>query len=340
MNEPLEYEGKIQPKPGQRNAKGQILYPYIPSPELKEAVNLAIQLERPLLLEGEPGCGKTRLAQAIAYEFTEKYLKPQNFPTEWSYHPWYIKSDSRARDGLYRYDAVGRLRDAQLIGIAPTELREYLDQIEFQKLIGRLKNRKKYRTWGALGEALRETAHRPIVLIDEIDKADVDFPNDLLRELEELRFDVPETEEVIPENSETAKSPIVIITSNREKPLPDAFLRRCIYFYVEFPDEDRLLEIAEKRFSEWTEAQDELVDETIARFVEVREIIEKRPGGKPPGTSEFLEFMTILLNKDVSEAIQDLRQLATRLPLLGILLKTREDQEFFQENDDRVNSDD
>ncbi len=337
MSEPLRYEGKseYQPQSGEKDSKGQILYPYIASEDLIEAVNLAIDLGCPLLLEGEPGCGKTRLARAVAYEFAQKYLKPQGIEKEWPYFPWPVRSDTIARDGLYTYDAIGRLRDAQMIGINTAELKQYLNSEEkpqeFDRLINRLKDIKKYRHWGALGEALQpENQHRPIVLIDEIDKADVDFPNDLLQVLDDLSFDVPETGEEIQRPSHT---PIVFVTSNREKPLPDAFLRRCIYFYVDFPNDERLFDIAEKRFPKWSTEYDDVVDEAINRTLEIRELIEAKPSGKPPGTSEFLNFLGTLLNKPVGEAMQDLKQLAQRTPLLGILLKSKADQDFFAEND-------
>jgi MoxR-like ATPase len=220
------------PQMGVRDPLGRLYYPYVASDALKEAVNPAMELERPLLLEGEPGCGKTRLAGAIAYEFTQKYLNGQvdeaGQPCWWEYAIWNVKSTSRARDGLYTFDAVARLRDAQLLGFDPKRLQEYLGVEESQKLKDRLRDKTCYREFGPLGAALRQPHTRPIVLIDEIDKADSDFPNDLLLELDQLCFGVPETGETI---SPPPQKPIILITSNREKPLPEPFLRRCLYFY-------------------------------------------------------------------------------------------------------------
>ncbi|MFP4338624.1 MAG: AAA family ATPase [Halothece sp.] len=341
-----DYEGEIQPplddqgQPQVVDAEGQPFFPYIPSEELKEAVNLAIDLEMPLLLEGEPGSGKTELARSIAYEFGQKYLEGE----QWSYYPWYIKSDTRARDGLYTYDAIGRLRDAQLIGMASQQLQAYFDPQETETLIARLKDRKKYIVPESLGKALmsaedrflfgieqsKKKDHPAILLIDEIDKADIDFPNDLLRELDRKSFTIPE----LNQNFRPTYPPIIIITSNREKPLSKAFLRRCIYFELQFPDEERLFEIVSQRFPQWEDEQQDVVEAAIDRFMEVREVVGERPGGKAPSTSEFLKFMKVLLNKPVSEAFTDIQELATRLPIVGILLKTSEDQTYFKDNDE------
>jgi len=201
-SEPLEYTGEKQPEAGECDAKGHPLYPYLPDEDLREAVNLAIYLKRPLLVKGEPGCGKTRLAQAVAYEL--------GLP----YEAWHIKSTSRARDGLYTYDTIRRLRDNQL------------------DLIKREKNEVKatfaddsmhYAKWGPVGRAFRNE-QRTVVLIDEIDKADIDFPNDLLLELDERRFVIDEAEE---QEVLAKEAPIVFITSNDEKDLPDAFLGKA-----------------------------------------------------------------------------------------------------------------
>ena len=212
----LEYTGKIQPQWGERDSNGQLLYPYLPYEELIEAVNLAIYLERPLLLKGEPGCGKTRLAGAVAYEL--------GLPLE----AWYIKSTTQAKDGLYTYDAVTRLRDAQLAAAG---------RIIKDEDIPRISDPATYVQWGPIGRAFQND-QRTVVLIDEIDKADIDFPNDLLLELDQQKFIVNETQGEI-----VAKAaPIVFITSNDEKDLPDAFLRRCLFHYVEFPNPERLIE--------------------------------------------------------------------------------------------------
>ncbi|NJN13522.1 MAG: MoxR family ATPase [Richelia sp. RM1_1_1] len=327
-----QYTGEYQPQKEIKDPLGRMYYPYLPSDDLKEAVNLAIALERPLLLEGEPGCGKTRLAVAVAYEFTQKYLQNQkNYLGEqkcWDYYIWNIKSTTRARDGLYRYDAIARLRDAQLMGTSPQQLQEFLGIVEIGDLKKRLQDKKNYRKFEALGKALQEHNYRPILLIDEIDKADSDFANDLLLELEELRFEIPETGESYP----TPKhKPIIFITSNREKPLPEPFLRRCLYFFVDFPQEDQLKAIIDKRFGELRKDKEEVVQKAMNRFYEIRTGLTNIPGSRPPGTSEFLEFLTALLNRnDVEKALEDLNNLSEKLPLLGTLLKTKQDQEIYQ----------
>ncbi|MEB3217691.1 MAG: MoxR family ATPase [Nostocales cyanobacterium 94392] len=326
-----QYTGEYQPRKEIKDPLGRMYYPYLPSDDLKEAVNLAIALERPLLLEGEPGCGKTRLAVAVAYEFTQKYLQNQKNDLEpkwWDYYIWSIKSTTRARDGLYRYDAIARLRDAQLMGTNPQQLQELLGIVEIGGLKKRLQDKKNYREFEALGKALQEHNYRPILLIDEIDKADSDFANDLLLELEELRFEIPETGESYP----TPKhKPIIFITSNREKPLPEPFLRRCLYFFVEFPQEDQLKKIIDKRFGDLTKDKEKIVEQAMNRFYEIRAELTNRPGSRPPGTSEFLEFLTALLNRnDVEKALEDLNNLSEKLPLLGTLLKTKQDQEIYQ----------
>lgn len=335
LQEPnYQYTGdiKFQPENELFDPKGRIYYPYLPSEDLKEAVNLAILLERPLLLEGEPGCGKTGLASAVAYEFTQKYLQNQKNNLDeqnwWDYYIWNIKSTSRARDGLYRYDAVARLRDAQLIGTDPQRLQEFLGIEEIGELKNRLQDKKNYREFGDLGKALKEHDYRPILLIDEIDKADSNFANDLLFELEQLRFKVLETGESYP----TPKyKPIIFITSNREKPLPEPFLRRCLYFFVKFPSETQLNEIIDKRFGQLKKDKQELVNQATNRFYEIREMLKNKPGSRPPGTSEFIEFLTALLNReDIEKALEDLNNLSNKLPLLGTLLKTKQDQQLYQ----------
>jgi MoxR-like ATPase len=339
---PLQYTGELQPpQEVVKDLNKPVYFPYLPSDDLKEAVNLAIALERPLLLEGEPGCGKTRLAGAVAYEFTHKYLQKdqQGQQKWWNYYIWNIKSTTRARDGLYTYDAIARLRDAQLVGNDLQQLREFIGNVEIKKLQTRLLDKKKYREFGALGNALQEQnnqdkdsinniAYRPILLIDEIDKADSDFANDLLLELEELRFEIPETEE----SFHTSKhKPIIFITSNREKPLPEPFLRRCLYFFVKFPERQQLKEIIDSRFGKFENNKEELIQQAITRFYEIRQLLENKPGSRPPGTSEFIEFLTALLNRDdVDKASEDLDNLSKKLPLLGTLLKTKQDQELYQ----------
>ncbi|RUT06442.1 ATPase AAA [Dulcicalothrix desertica PCC 7102] len=357
----VEYQPEKENENYPTDSKGRVYYPYLPSDDLIEAVNLAIALERPLLLEGEPGCGKTRLASAVVYEFTKKnqeYLKKikdqnsenQNSENQnqenqnqknqnqknqhstllwWSYYIWNIKSTTRARDGLYRYDAVARLRDAQLMGTNPQQLQEYIGEDETKKLKERLKNKEKYIEFGPFGKALQNQSYRSILLIDEIDKADSDFANDLLLELEELRFEITETGQ----NITTANKPIIFITSNREKPLPEPFLRRCLYFYVEFPQAEKLKEIIELRFGEQSENKEKLVDKAIKSFYDIHNKLKDYPGIRPPGTSEFMDFLTAILNlkeDDINTALNDLdKYFCDKLYLKGTLLKTKEAQNIY-----------
>ncbi|MBD2773736.1 AAA family ATPase [Iningainema tapete] len=318
-NVQLEYTGeqKYQPKPNASTefVKGKV-YPYLPCKDLVKAVNLAIYLQRPLLLQGEPGCGKTLLARAIAYEFAQR-LKVENYP----YFPWYIKSTTRAKDGLYIYDAVGRLRDAQLVG---TDYKTYLSGEETKKLFERLKDPYAYIKWGALGNAFKEEKHRPIVLIDEIDKADIDFPNDLLLELEEQRFVVTETGNTI----EAKQPPIVLITSNSEKELPDAFLRRCIFYYLEFPSKEDLIKIVNAHLDK--QLSTELVKAAVEQFIELRENGASRRDGKKASTSELLDWLRWLKRYPEQEALEIVKNIADHLPLLGALLKTKEDQDYYK----------
>lgn len=289
-----EYTGKVQPRLGERGANGQLLYPYLPNPELVEAVNLAIYLERPLLLKGEPGCGKTQLANAVAYELGLKL------------EAWYVKSTSRGRDGLYTYDAVGRLRDAQLA--ASGRLTE--EQIQ------RIDDSTTYVRWGPLGRAFQQS-QRTVVLIDEIDKADIDFPNDLLLELDQKRFIVEETGQEV----EAKAAPIVLITSNDEKDLPDAFLRRCLFHYVEFPSPERLIEIVNSHFPASPQA---LLDKAVVRFLQLREEMRKDKGeaGKKVSTSELIDWFRVLRRYPQDEALV---KLDGKIPYAGVLLKTWDD---------------
>ncbi|MFE4107828.1 AAA family ATPase [Almyronema epifaneia] len=306
INGKLTYTGKKQPIYDEQDPQtGQLRFPYLPSPELVEAVNLSIFLGRPLLLKGEPGCGKTRLAQAVAYEL--------NLPLE----AWYVKSTSRARDGLYTYDAVGRLRDAQLAAAGRLD-NEQIQQID---------NPQTYVRWGALGRAL-QNPQRTVVLIDEIDKADIDFPNDLLLELDEQRFVVEETGQEI----QAKAPPIVIITSNDEKDLPDAFLRRCLFHYVEFPSQQRLVEIVEALFPK---APNLIIDRAVERFLTLREDMHKGRGmsGKNVSTSELIDWFTVLHRYPEDEA---LAKLNGKLPYLGVLLKNWEDHQRYLARIDSV----
>ncbi|MCB8944590.1 MAG: MoxR family ATPase [Ardenticatenaceae bacterium] len=210
----IVYTGTIHPTLRERQQWGW--RPFLPEPGLVEAVNLAIYLERPLLIKGAQGIGKSNLAKAVAYEFTQRYMAP--YGQTWPYEEWRITSTSQARDGLYTFDAVGRLRDAQLAALGD------LAQVEA----------KSYRHLGPLGRAMMNE-QRTVIFIDKIDRADIDFPNDLLLELDEARFYVAETNEWLAARSR----PIVFVTSNDEKALPNAFLRRCLFYYMEFPAPER-----------------------------------------------------------------------------------------------------
>lgn len=257
-------------------------------------MNLAIYLERPLLLKGEPGSGKTRLARAVAYEL------------DLPYEAWSIKSTSRARGGLYTYDAVGRLRDAQLAAAGRLS-DEKIEDIDKPTT---------YVRWEALGRAF-QNEQRSVVLIDEIDKADIDFPNDLLLELDEQRFVVEETREEI----QAKAAPIVLITSNDEKDLPDAFLRRCLFHYVEFPKRDRLIQIIKAVFPA---SPEELVDAIIDRFLQLREDMRKDKGdaGKKVSTSELMDWFRVLNHYPQDEV---LKKLEKELLYPGVLLKSWDD---------------
>jgi MoxR-like ATPase len=295
-----KYTGKKQPQAGETDPiTGQLLMPYLPSDELVEAVELAIFLERSLLLKGEPGCGKTRLARAVAYEL--------GLPFE----TWYVKSTSRARDGLYTYDALGRLRDAQFAAnhmISETEL-DRINQISA------------YIKWEALGRAF-QNAQRTIVLIDEIDKADIDFPNDLLLELDERRFKIEETGDSV----QALAAPIVFITSNDEKDLPDAFLRRCLFHYVDFPSRQRLVEIIRALFppQQYPAATNQVVNTSVSRFLDLREKqqSERAFTGKQVSTSELVDWMKVLLRQPEESKILGL--LDGALPYPGVLLKSQD----------------
>ncbi len=273
--------------------------PYIAGERLKRAVNLAIHLERPLLLEGEAGCGKTRLARAVAYEL--------GLP----FYPWYVNSKTTIESGLYRFDAIGRLYDAQVRGKGETTTRRDPDKpVEYVED-------------GQLARAFKLAGTRAVVLIDEIDKAGIDFPNDLLTALDDdYKFTIPETSQLI----EARSKPIIFITSNREKgDLPEPFLRRCLYFYVEFPGKDDLKKIvAEHAKVKSTSAPaGDLLDAALGRFEEARDAARS----KKPGTSEFLDWMKSLQTFD--GAPYPAAKLAgdERLPFPETLFKTREDFE-------------
>lgn len=257
---------------------------YVATEDLKIAVNAAVALERPLLVKGEPGTGKTMLAIEIAQALGAPLLE------------WHVKSTTKAQQGLYEYDAVARLRDSQLGDDRVNDISNYI-------LKGKL--------WEAF-----QMDKRPVLLIDEIDKADIEFPNDLLLELDRMEFHVYETQETI-----AAKvRPIVIITSNNEKELPDAFLRRCFFHYIRFPDEDVMRQIIQVHHPD---IQKRLVSEALNVFYDLREV----PGlKKKPTTSELLDWLKLLMVEDIP--VEALRSNDTKTvvpPLYGALLKNEQD---------------
>lgn len=251
---------------------------YIASEDLQNSVNIAVALGRPLLIKGEPGTGKTMLARSIAKGLNKKILI------------WNIKSTTKAKDGLYIYDTVQRLYDSQFGDHDVSDIRHYI------KL-------------GKLGEAFAST-EQVVLLIDEIDKADIEFPNDLLWELDIMSFDIPETGETI-----TAKHrPIVVITSNAEKELPDAFLRRCIFHYIEFPDEKMMSTIINVHYPD---LEKQLLNEALKAFYWVRSISGLQ---KKPSTSELLDWVQALTVGGISP-----NKISKELPFLGVLLKKDRD---------------
>ena len=257
---------------------------YIVTEELGLAVNAAVTLQRPLLIKGEPGTGKTLLAEQVAASFGAELLT------------WHIKSTTKAQQGLYEYDAVSRLRDSQLGDERVKDIKNYIRK-------------------GKLWEAF-ERDERVVLLIDEIDKADIEFPNDLLQELDRMEFFVYETGETI----KAKKRPIVIITSNNEKELPDAFLRRCFFHYIDFPDRETMQAIVDVHFP--TVKQD-LVKEALEIFFDVRKV----PGmKKKPSTSELIDWLKLLMADDIPEEILTNRDTTKAIPpLYGALVKNEQD---------------
>ena len=262
---------------------------YIATEDLRIAVNAALTLERPLLVKGEPGTGKTVLAEEVAKALDLELLT------------WHIKSTTKAHQGLYEYDAITRLRDSQLGDERVKEIKNYINR-------------------GKLWEAFAHKG-RVVLLIDEIDKADIEFPNDLLQELDRMEFFVYETGETI--KAETR--PLVIITSNNEKELPDAFLRRCFFHYIAFPDHETMTEIVKVHFPN---LKPRLVKEALSVFYEVREV----PGlKKKPSTSELLDWLKLLMNEDIDETTLRERDPNKLIPPLhGALLKNEQDVQLFE----------
>ena len=262
---------------------------YVATDDLKLAVNAAITLQRPLLVKGEPGTGKTKLAEEVAQALGLPLLE------------WHVKSTTKAQQGLYEYDAVSRLRDSQLGDPRVHEIRNYIVK-------------------GMLWQAL--TADQPVVLlIDEVDKADIEFPNDLLRELDRMEFFVYETRELV----KAKHRPIVFITSNNEKELPDAFLRRCFFHYIRFPDKETMERIVDVHVPG---IKKNLLREALEVFFEVRDV----PGlKKKPSTSELLDWLKLLLAEDIPpEALRAKDRKSIVPPLHGALLKNEQDVHLFE----------
>jgi len=263
---------------------------YIATPDLEMAVNASVTLGRPLLIKGEPGTGKTQLALEVARSLGRPIFE------------WHVKSTSKAQQGLYEYDAVSRLRDSQLGDARVADIRNYIVR-------------------GKLWEAFASEV-QPVLLIDEIDKADIEFPNDLLRELDRMEFYVHETRELV----QARHRPVIIITSNNEKELPDAFLRRCFFHYIRFPDADTMQRIVEVHHPG---LKRELLAEALGAFYRVRET----PGlKKKPSTSELLDWIKLLLAEDIPpEALRSDDPKKSIPPLYGALIKNEQDVHLFEQ---------
>lgn len=318
----LTYRGKIQPKSGlYYEPIQQKIYPYDAGDELIEVVNLAIELGMPLLLEGEPGCGKSRLAHALVYEFNNGQQSGSI-----KYYEWIVQSTSKAEDSLYQYDYIGRLQAAQISGILSQKEIEESSSEQKNPATSKQKNPATSKDWvdlQALGKAFKQSQDKQeqsVVLIDEIDKADRDFPNDLLLAIESRRFFIKETGKTIQANDQAF--PLIIITSNQEKNLPNAFLRRCIYHYIELPNQERLRKILTERF---TDAEQEVIIKAVDRFLEVRTSQDetKSEGEKKVSTSELIAWFKSLLKYKPEEIIAKLNE--DKLPHASVLLKSRTD---------------
>ena len=262
---------------------------YVATDDLRIAVDAAVTLEKPLLVKGEPGTGKTALAAEVAGSMGAPLLE------------WHVKSTTKAVHGLYEYDAVARLRDGQLGDPRVNDVANYI---------------RKGPVWTAF-----ESPVRPVLLIDEIDKADIEFPNDLLRELDRMEFSVHETGETI----SARQRPVMIITSNNEKDLPDAFLRRCFFHYIRFPDPDTMALIVEAHFPG---LKKRLLTEALSLFYEIREVPGVR---KKPSTSELLDWLKLLLVEDVApETLREKDPRKAIPPMHGALLKNEQDVQLFE----------
>ena len=258
---------------------------YVASQDLMETVNIAVALQKPLLIKGEPGTGKTMLAQAVAEALGKKLII------------WNVKSTTKAQDGLYVYDVVQRLYDSQFGGQGVDDIKKYI------KL-------------GKLCEAF-SAEEEVVLLIDEIDKADLEFPNDLLWELDRMEFHIPETGRTV-----TARHrPVVIITSNAEKELPDAFLRRCVFHYIEFPDKELMAQIVRVHFPD---LDDKLLTQVLEAFYKIRQLPQIK---KKPSTSEIIDWLQALVHGGV-----DPRRVVKEVPYLGVLLKKNEDMDALRRN--------
>ncbi len=304
----LEYKGLPPKKKG--------IVPYVPDKSLKDAVNIAIELERPLLLKGEPGCGKTKLARAVAEEL------------ELPYFQWNVKSTSRAQDGLYTYDTIGRLRDAQLAAS------DDLAGEEKERIRKRFQDPASYIIYGPLGNAFLSDK-RAVVLIDEIDKADIDFPNDLLHELEEKKFTIKEVPAEVVDGKrplteakevEANHPPIIFITSNAEKELPAAFLRRCLFYHITFPPESRLREIVSLHIG--LKEDDPFLVNAVKQFRELRDLMKNNKSSKLVSTSELLDWVKIL-KKPYGNKPDDMPAVTEQLLFPSVLLKTLTDYTLY-----------